>query len=181
VIRHDEPVAGEQGMSTDRKAAPAAASKAASEWRQKSGLMPALEAARRKLGGRSLAPSARSPGALVEATLQDGRRLAGILLWASAGSCDVWFDDGLARRAPSETVVARARPIPESLVRIEAEVRMFSALAEGDAVRWERAGCVTEGRIVEKCRYGAIVVTRSTRVVAVGFRKLWPATVPAVA
>ena len=44
---------------------------------------------------------------------------------------------------------------PESLVRIEAEVRLFSTLAEGDAVRWERAGCIAEGRIVEKCRYGA--------------------------
>ena len=168
-------------MSADRKAAPAAASEAASQWRQKSGLMQALEAARRKLGGRSLAPSTRLPGTLVEATLQDGRRLAGIVLWASADSCDVWFDDGLARRARSGAVVARARPTPESLVRIEAEVRIFSALAEGDAVRWERSGCITEGRIVEKCRYGAIVVTRTARVVAVGFRKLWPATVPAVA
>jgi len=167
-------------MSSDRKAAPAAASAAAQEG-QRSGLMPALEEARRKLGGRSLAPSARTPGTLVEATLQDGRRLTGILLWASADSCDVWFDDGLARRAPSETVVARGRPTPESLVRIEAEVRLFSSLAEGDAVRWERAGCIAEGRIVEKCRYGAIVVTRSTRVVAVGFRKLWPARVRAIA
>jgi hypothetical protein len=168
-------------MSAERKAAPIAASEVAAQWRQKSGLMPALEAARKKLGGRSLTPSTRPPGALVEATLQDGRRLAGILLWASAGSCDVWFDDGLARRARSEIVVALAAPTPESLVRIEAEVLLFSTLAEGDAVRWERAGCVTEGRIVEKCRYGAIVVTRSARVVAVGFRKLWPARVPAVA
>jgi hypothetical protein len=168
-------------MSAERKAPPTGQSEVGSQWRQKSGLMPALEAARRKLGGRTLAPSTRSPGALVEALLQDGRRLAGILLWASAGSCDVWFEDGLARRARSEIVTDRARPTPESLVRIEAEVRMFSALAEGDAVRWERDGCVTEGRIVEKCRYGAIVITRSTRVVAVGFRKLWPASVPAVA
>jgi hypothetical protein len=168
-------------MSAERKAAPIAASEVAAQWRQKSALMPALEAARKKLGGRSLAPSARPPGALVEATLQDGRRRAGILLWATAGSCDVWFDDGLARRARSESVLVSAKPTPDALVRIEAEVRLFSTLAEGDAVRWERAGCVTEGRIVEKCRYGAIVVTRSARVVAVGFRKLWPARVLSVA
>jgi hypothetical protein len=93
----------------------------------------------------------------------------------------VWFDDGLARRARSESVLVSAKPTPDALVRIEAEVRLFSTLAEGDAVRWERAGCVTEGRIVEKCRYGAIVVTRSARVVAVGFRKLWPARVLSVA
>ncbi len=168
-------------MSAERKAAPAAASDATAQWAQRSGLMSQLEAARRKLGGRSIAPSTRSPGALVETTLQDGRRLTGILLWASAGSCDVWFDDGLARRTRSASVVSGSRPIPESLVRIEAEIRMFSALVEGDRVRWERDGVVTEGRIVEKCRYGAIVVTRGARVVAVGFRKLWPANVHAVA
>jgi len=168
-------------MSAERKAAPTAVSEAMAQWGQRSGLMPALEAARRKLGGRSTTPSARFPGALVETTLQDGRRLAGIVLWASAESCDVWFDDGLARRARSEAVLPAASPTPESLVRIEAEIRMFASLAEGDRVRWERAGSVTEGRIVEKCRYGAIVVTRGARVVAVGFRKLWPANVVAVA
>jgi hypothetical protein len=168
-------------MSAERKPASTAAPEATAQWAQRSRLMSQLEAARRKLGGRSLAPSVRPPGALVESTLQDGRRLAGILLWATSGSCDVWFDDGLARRARSESVVAGTRPLPESLVRIEAEVRMFSALVEGDRVRWERDGIITEGRIVEKCRYGAIVVTRGARVVAVGFRKLWPASVHAVA
>jgi hypothetical protein len=167
-------------MSAERKA-PVAAPDATTQWAQRSGLMSQLESARRKLGGRSIAPSARSPGALVETTLQDGRRLAGILLWASAGSCDVWFDDGLARRTRSESVVPGYGPLPEALVRIEAEIRMFAALAEGDRVRWERDGVITEGRIVEKCRYGAIVVTRGARVVAVGFRKLWPARVHAVA
>ena len=143
--------------------------------------MSALEAARRKLGGRSVTPSLRSPGALVEATLLDGRRHAGILLWASAGSCDVWFDDGLARRTRSDAVTSGTCPTPEALVRIEAEIRMFSTLVEGDRVCWERAPGIAEGRIAEKCRYGAIVVTRGARVLAVGFRKLWPATVHAVA
>ena len=144
--------------------------------------MPALDAARRKLGGRSIAPSARSPGALVETTLQDGTRHAGIVLWASAGTCDVWFDDGLARRARSGgRRAACASPTPESLVRVEAEIRMFSSLAEGDRVRWERDDGLTEGRILEKCRYGAIVVTRGARLIAVGFRKIWPASVRAVA
>jgi hypothetical protein len=143
--------------------------------------MPALEAARRKLGGRALAISAREPGTLVEAILKDGARHAGVLLWASAGTCDIWFDDGLARRARSGAVSHRAGPIPESLVRIEAEIRMFSTLAEGDRVRWERAAGLAEGRIVEKCRYGAIVVTRAGKVIAVGFRKLWPASIRAVA
>jgi hypothetical protein len=109
--------------------------------------------------------------------LRDGQRHAGILLWSSARTCDVWFDDGLARRARAESVVPRTRPTPDSLVRVEAEIRMFATLAEGDRVRWERATGLAEGRIVEKCRYGAIVVTRGGKVVAVGFRKLWPASI----
>ncbi len=34
---------------------------------------------------------------------------------------------------------------------------------------------------MEKCRYGAIVVTRDGKLVAVGFRKLWPVAGLAVA
>jgi hypothetical protein len=60
-------------------------------------------------------------------------------------------------------------------------MRLFTALAEGECVRWERPSGVGEGCIVEKCRYGAIIVTRDGMVVAVGFRKLWPAVVRAVA
>ncbi len=140
-----------------------------------------LESARRKLGGSSVVPSERSPGGLVQASLSDGLDHAGVLLWCSGGYCDVWFDDGVARRARTELVVPRARPTPESLLRIEAEVRVFSTLVEGERVRWEREACLVEGRIAEKCRYGAIVVTHEAKVIAVGFRKLWPAVVRAVA
>jgi hypothetical protein len=140
--------------------------------------LPALDAARRKLGGRSLKPSEGMPGSLVEATLKDGERHAGVLLWAAEGTCDVWFDDGLARRARAEALVSLARPTPEALLRVAAEVRMFASMTEGDRVRWQRDSGVAEGRIVEKCRYGAIVVTRAGTAVAVGFRKLWPGSVP---
>jgi hypothetical protein len=56
-------------------------------------------------------------------------------------------------------------------------MRLFTSLVEGERVRWERGTEVAEGCIVEKCRYGAIIVSRDGRVVAVGFRKLWPAVV----
>jgi hypothetical protein len=147
----------------------------------KSGLPFSLDSARRKLGGRSSVPSEQPPGALVQATLSDGTCHAGILLWVHDRRCDVWFDDGFARRAHAEVVTLRARPTPDSLVLVEAEVRLFSALAEGAHVRWSRATGLAEGRIAEKCRYGAIVVTPAGQMVAVGFRKLWPAIVRAVA
>jgi hypothetical protein len=168
-------------MSAARKPTSSIGADPSPSWKQRPGIMPALEGARRRLGGRSDTPSERAPGALVAVTLRDGEKHAGILLWASAGSCDIWFDDGLARRARAETVVVHDGPTPESLVRVEAEVRMFATLAEGDRVRWERATGLADGRIVEKCRYGAIVVTRSGKVVAVGFRKLWPASIASLA
>jgi hypothetical protein len=137
-----------------------------------------IGSARKKLGGRATVPSRRAPGSLVHATLRDGTRHAGIVLWASDTHCDVWFDDGLARRTRTENVVPSGGATPESLGRVAAEMRVFATLVEGDRVRWERAtGVVAEGCIVEKCRYGAIIVTRDGKLVAVGFRKLWPAVV----
>ena len=65
--------------------------------------------------------------------------------------------------------------------RVAAEMRLFAALVDGDRVRWQRTGGVAEGCIVEKCRYGAILVTRDGRLIAVGFRRLWPAIVRPVA
>jgi hypothetical protein len=144
-------------------------------------LRSSIEAARRRLGGRPGAPSTRAPGSFVHATLSDGTRHAGVVLWATAGHCDVWFDDCLARRTRTELVSVLAGQPPERLLRVAAEMRIFATLVEGDLVRWQRTGGVAEGCIVEKCRYGAIVVTRDGKLVAVGFRKLWPAVVRGVA
>jgi hypothetical protein len=137
-----------------------------------------LEAARRKLGGRAV-DSCRALGSLVHGTLRDGACRTGVLLWASPTHSDVWFDDGIARRVRSSVVTAFAGPLPACLSVIVAEVRIFASLAEGDRVRWDRSGEVVAGCIVEKCRYGAIVLTGDGRLVAVGFRRLWPAEVRA--
>jgi hypothetical protein len=149
--------------------------------RLRAATMAALDVARRRLGGRAIKASERAPGGLVAARLLDGERHAGVLLWASDGSCDVWFDDGLARRTRADALVSLARPAPEALVRVEAEIRIFASMIEGDRVRWQRDAGIAEGRIAEKCRYGAIVATRGGRAVAVGFRKLWPCSVPVLA
>jgi len=143
-----------------------------------------VEAARLKLGG-SAVPSARPAGALVQAVLRDGASHVGAVLWASERRCDVWFDDGVARRVGAASVTPYDGPLPDlpdPLVRVAAEIRLFAAMSEGDRVLWTRADRVLDGRIVEKCRYGAIVVATGTgRLVAVGFRKLWPAAAAAVA
>jgi hypothetical protein len=85
----------------------------------------------------------------------------------------------------ADAVASHPGAAPEVLWCLAAEVRIFASLVEGDMVRWERARgllpAVGEGCIVEKCRYGAIVVTRDGKLVAVGFRRLWPAVVRGVA
>jgi hypothetical protein len=140
-----------------------------------------IDSARRRLGGKPSAPSARAPGVVVEAATRDGNRRRGIVLWASEQDCDVWFDDGVARRVRASAVTVYGGAIPQQLARIAAEARLFALLAPGERVRWQRPGGAVEGCIVEKCRYGAIVVTRDGRLVAVGFRRLWPAIVRPVA
>jgi hypothetical protein len=137
-----------------------------------------IEAARRKLGGRAV-DSCRALGSLVQGTLRDGAHRTGVILWASPTHADVWFDDGIARRVRSTVVTGYAGPLPACLGMIVAEVRIFASLGEGDRVRWDRSGEVAAGCIVEKCRYGAIVLTPDGRLVAVGFRRLWPADVRA--
>jgi hypothetical protein len=142
---------------------------------------PSIDVARRRLGGQATTPSVNVPGSLVRVALPNGDSALGVLLWASDSHCDVWFEDGIARRTPAAVVTLDPGPTPESLWRIAAEIRLFMSLSEGQRVRWERKDAVAEGRIVEKCRYGAIVVLGDGKVVAVGFRRLWPALVDGVA
>jgi hypothetical protein len=147
---------------------------------------PSLDSARRRLGGKPVSPSTRAPGLVVHAILRDGQRHRGVVLWSSEQDCDVWFEDGVARRVRGSAVSSYGGAIPESLARISAEARLFAMLAPGERVRWQRStpeqgGSAGEGCIVEKCRYGAILVTRDGRLIAVGFRRLWPAIVRPVA
>jgi hypothetical protein len=105
----------------------------------------------------------------------------GVVLSASGPMCDVWFDDGIARRVRADRVSPVGGAIPDEIVRVAAEVNIFVALVEGQRVFWERSSGIAEAAIVEKCRYGAIVVTHAGKLVAVGFRKLWPAVAHGVA
>jgi len=89
------------------------------------------------------------------------------VLWASEHHCDVWFDDGVPRRVPADSIRASPGPTPEPLVAVAADIRVFDALREGERVRWDRSIGVAEGYIAEKCRWGAIVVTEAGKVLAV--------------
>jgi hypothetical protein len=145
---------------------------------------PSLETARKRMGGR-----ARSAAGVGKLVLLEGA--IGVLVFVSDDEHDVWVDGkGAAGRMDDAAhgvergVVRRAKPAltspfagdpPAPLARVAADIRVFATLAEGDRVRYEATGDVmAEGLLLEKCRFGALVAAPDGRILAVGFRKLWP-------
>ena len=146
---------------------------------------PSLETARRRMGGR-----ARSAAGIGKLVLLEGA--IGVLVFASDDEHDVWVEgsvEGDAESAVSSVggergIVRRAKPAltssfvgeaPVALAKVAADIRVFATLAEGDRVRYEATGGVmAEGLLLEKCRFGALVAAPDGRILAVGFRKLWP-------
>lgn len=139
---------------------------------------PSVDAARTRLGGRpSDAPAPNlPPGTPVTFMAAGGLVASGVVLWASTREAHVMLDGSrLKRVAPDDLVQVDAAP-PGELAKIAGDARMFAMLAEGQAVRYADAqGTVRDGNVVEKCRYGALVLRGDGAVVAVGFRKLFPA------
>lgn len=145
---------------------------------------PSLETARRRMGGR-----ARSAAGVGKLVLLEGA--IGVLVFVSDDEHDVWVEgstEGGAENTASSVgergIVRRAKPAltssfvgeaPVALARVAADIQVFATLAEGDRVRYEATGGVmAEGLLLEKCRFGALVAAPDGRILAVGFRKLWP-------
>lgn len=129
---------------------------------------PTLEAARRRLGG-SCAPS----------TL-DGRSVrvgdaSGVVIAASERDVHVLVTADVVRRVSrAELEIDDGAPVD---ARLSADVRIFAQLRNDDRVRFvtgegEPPG---EGVLFERCRFGALVARDDGTIVAVGYRRLWPA------
>jgi hypothetical protein len=149
--------------------------------------LPSSAAMRKRLGGRVAGEiSVVTPhgtvtvGSFVDFVTSDSRaKRSGVLLTVEGESVDVYVTDGLVRRTRAEYLSPRSRAVPE-LVPIAESAAVFARLGEGQAVEVERAeGDVEKGTLLEKCRYGALVRLANDVVLAVGFRKVWPARVPA--
>ncbi|MFO0682441.1 MAG: hypothetical protein U0234_10335 [Sandaracinus sp.] len=133
---------------------------------------PSIDAAREALGGRL----ATEPGAgeLVIVALKRGDEANGVVVCVEGSTRDVWIGEGRFVRTSAERLRPLARAA-EGLAIIAAETRRYAALREGDPVRAiKRDGSAIDGRLVEKCRYGALVA-KGDRVVAVSFRRVMPA------
>lgn len=139
---------------------------------------PSIEAARARLGGRITerdAPPGLAPGVIVSYLETQGRRLPGVVIFASTAEVHVLLDSIRLRRFKPNELAAHEGELEIQLEKIAGDARLFGRLVEGEAVRYaDEGGVLIDGRVAEKCRWGALVVRDDGSVVAVGFRKLWP-------
>ena len=147
---------------------------------------PTVDAVRARLGGRAR-DDERDPavGTLVRypvegdpAGLLGSLAPVGVVLFAREGSLDVWAGGGRVRKVPREratTEAPEANPSEETLEMhaVAADALAFHSLREGARVRFTTGGTMGEGTLVERCRFGALVLRDDGSVAGVGFRALW--------
>lgn len=138
--------------------------------------VPSVDRVRQRLGGR--AATAAGAGQIVQ--IADGPIGAlGVVVFRSGSTVDVLIGQGTVRRTRSEHIA----PIDDTddaggaLRALAKDVRSFAALVEGDRVHFAdpRDG-TAEGTLVEKCRYGALVLRDDQSLVGVGFRQIQSAS-----
>jgi hypothetical protein len=128
---------------------------------------------RKRLGGTGQSES--GAGVVVRFVDEPGAGTLGVVLFRGGDEVDVYLGEGWLRRTTAGAVASLDVAPPDSLAAIATDARVFFALRNGDRVRYQdSAGQVLTGVLVEKCRYGALVVNERQRLVGVGFRKLWP-------
>jgi hypothetical protein len=147
---------------------------------------PSLDDARNRLGGRTAdeepAPAGIGPGSIVLVAANDGEKHVAVVVFANATEIHVLIDGTKLRRVPPRLVELHEGATPSALAKIAADAQVFGSLIEGLPVRYaDDMGGLLGGKLVEKCRYGALIVRDDGAVVAVGFRKLWPAATTSAA
>lgn len=135
---------------------------------------PTADDVRRRLGGAG--QSEAGAGVVVRFVDDPGAGTLGVVLFRHGEEVDVYLGDGWLRRTRAASVEPLAVEAPDSLATVASDVRVFHTLRNGDRVRYADAtGNLLDGTLLEKCRYGAIVLSDSQRLIGIGFRKLWPA------
>jgi len=135
---------------------------------------PKIDEARAALGGRGR--SSALAGALVHVTMDARAQQLGAVVFADETSVDVWIGDGRIRRVRSADVSIASDVGAHPLAAVAADARIFATLSEGARVRFlSPTGVTLEGTLTEKCRYGALVLGLDGKLLAVSFRRLFPA------
>jgi hypothetical protein len=128
---------------------------------------------RKRLGG--VGQTEAGAGMVVRFVEDPGAGTLGVVVFRSGEEVDVYLGDGWLRRTRRDAVAEFEGEAPSSLSVIADDARVFSTLLPGQPVRFQSGdGELRTGVLLEKCRFGAIVVRDDKRLVGVGFRKLWP-------
>jgi hypothetical protein len=144
---------------------------------------PTIDAARKRLGGLPergstppLAVSAVAPGVVVAFAAGATRQL-GVVIYADAAEVHVLLDAVRLRRFSPGAVTAYTGDVAVEPAKIATDARLFGRLTDGQSVRYaDDSGNLVDGKVVERCRWGALVLRDDGAIIAVGFRKLWPST-----
>jgi hypothetical protein len=135
--------------------------------------VPSASDVRKRLGG--VGQTEAGAGVVVRFVEDPGAGTLGVVVFRLGDELDVYLGEGWLRRTRSGAVEELEGEAPSSLASIAADARVFSTLIPGQAVRFQSGdGELRSGVLLEKCRFGAIVVRDDKRLVGVGFRKLWP-------
>ena len=128
---------------------------------------------RRRLGGTGQTEA--GAGVVVQFVDDPGAGTMGVVVYRRGDELHVYLGDGWLRRTQRSAVAPLEVEPPLSLASVASDARMFAALRPGERVAYQNAvGEVLSGKLFEKCRYGAIVLSDDQRLVGIGFRKLWP-------
>jgi len=133
-----------------------------------------VEDVRKRMGGR--ARTEAGAGDVVSVRREAAPDVVGVVIFVLGPELDVMTDESTVRRTQRSRVAA-ATGGPEWLASVSADAKVFGTLEEGQRVRYQsETGRLQEGTLVEKCKYGAIILCEDRSLMGVGFRKLWPAS-----
>lgn len=151
-----------------------------------------MEVARKRLGGRAV--SDPGMGELVMVTTRLGLAKPGVVLFSAPDAVDIWIADDTVLRTTRDRMAPLGEPASRELSAAADDARVFAALNEGQRVRYlqlrarasgsEAAGGDAQGAVfahatlVEKCRWGALLLRDDGTLVGVGFRRVWPVVAP---
>ncbi len=133
---------------------------------------------RKKLGGR--AATEEGAGEVVRFVDERGGERLGVVLFVRGGDLDVWVPGDFVRRLARGEVSPADSALPAEVAGVAADARGFGGLGEGQRVSYgTREGeRESEGALVEKCRFGALIARPDGSVVGVGFRRVRAAADP---
>ena len=143
------------------------------------GKRPSIDAARERLGGRIMPndepPHGLAHGMVVGVSGGRGTVVAGVIVFATRNEVHVLLDGVRLRRVLPDHVRPYAGDVSLAVSKIAGDAQLFARLSEGEAVRYAGDdGTLVQAKVVEKCRWGALVARDDGAIIAVGFRKLWP-------